>query len=111
MRFHHGSLFERVKSSDLEQIWVPLLQAANYPELYVMGSSGRKRKQVQILNQNDAQMPQFRIYSTYAEIVASRVRSLGPGEFRVWVDPNSSGHELTHGAIAHILSDLASTPD
>ena len=92
---------------DAEQAWIPLIRTANHLEMYVMGASGEGRRQVQLLNHGDMQFPHANARDSYEGIVAERVASLGPGSFRVFVDPQSRGHELSAGSLAHILADIS----
>jgi hypothetical protein len=93
---------------DFEQRHPDLLQTANYLEMYVMGSAGEGRRQLQVINQFDESFSGHGLkHRTYESIVQERVRKLGPGEFKVFLD-DSGGvkHVLADGTILHIVDEL-----
>jgi hypothetical protein len=109
---------------DCEQFLDAFYQIAGYPDLYVMGSYGSDRKQVQILNrlddccfgraQHDAAatgMSYVQAMRTYEAQVRQVMFTLGferfSGTFRLEIDDAPPGHMISHNAIVNvILSEL-----
>jgi dienelactone hydrolase len=107
---------------DAEQTFASLYKIAGYPDLYVMGASGAGRKQVQILNRRDSccfgekQHDAAQLGITWEAAVRSyetEVRNTldhlaSRGSFRVAIDEESTGHMISHHAIAdEILPELS----
>jgi hypothetical protein len=107
---------------DAEQTFASLYKIAGYPDLYVMGASGAGRKQVQILNRRDSccfgekQHGAAQLGITWEAAVRSyetevrhTLNHLGNrGSFRVAIDEESTGHMISHHAIAdEILPELS----
>ena len=91
---------------DFEQTEPSLYRIANYLELYVIGSSGEGRRQVQVLNRFDSCCFNGPRFQTYEEIVARRVQSIGPGSFRVFLDESHHEHKISPVALAEIERDI-----
>ena len=91
---------------DYEQSAPEIYNVVNYLELYVLGSSGPGRKQLQILNQFDTCCFSGTKSETYHHIVRDRVRDLGPGEFEVFLDASHKEHIISDDAMQQILSEL-----
>lgn len=95
---------------DFEQHYVALIKAANYLELYVIGSVGKNRKQIQIINQYDSVAAHGIKYRTYASVVSEKIDKIGlGGSFRVVLDPDNPDHSISPRALEFILDDLDST--
>jgi len=107
-------------AGDAEQNTGGLYEIAGYPDLYILGSAGKGRKQVQILNANDTCC--FAAGSVRPDAVPadalrgyeSRVRAalsaLG-GSFRLEIDEHSSGHMISEWALHNIiLPELGTAP-
>jgi hypothetical protein len=127
LRFNTGIPCEQPPSSpcgnsigDLEQTLPAFYQIAGYPDLYVMGSYGSDRKQVQILNrlddccfgrwQHDAAATGkswVEAMRSYEAQVRQVMFTLGSGTFRLEIDDAPKGHMISHNAIVNvILSEL-----
>jgi hypothetical protein len=105
---------------DTEQTKEDFYQKAGYPDLYVMGSYGFGRKQVQILNRHDtccfgeAEHDAAATGMSYDEAMRSyeaRVRqvmfTLGYGTFRLEIDEAAPIHMISRNTIENvILSEL-----
>jgi pimeloyl-ACP methyl ester carboxylesterase len=83
---------------DLEQYHPGLYSIADYLDLYILGSYGRGRAQLQVLNQFDSCCFAGVRFLTYEDIVKDVVRSLGAGEYGIFLD---SSHR------SHLISDYA----
>jgi hypothetical protein len=101
---------------DLEQFDPGFYTIAGYPDLYVLGSHGRNRRQVQILLQKDdccfgsaqhdatkAAGPYIDAMREYETRVQESLTKLGPGNFRVEIDETAPTHMISHHAIEKIL--------
>jgi pimeloyl-ACP methyl ester carboxylesterase len=84
----------------------PFYAIANYYDLYIMGSYGPGRKEVQILNQYDSCCfagVRFRVYQDY---IKDAVNALGSGSFNVFLSTTNSDyqHEYTHMVSSYALT-------
>lgn len=114
-------LYLRIGGSvgDLEQYLDEFYQLAGYPDLYVLGSSGPGRKQVQILNRRDdccfgeAQHDARRTGSSYEDAYRAYERrvqqALGKqGEFRLVIDETAPRHMISAEAVRIMLREMKS---
>ncbi len=98
---------------DQEQSLPDLYSIAGYPDLYVLGSYGTGREQVQILNRDDsccfgqAQEANPDDYDddirTYEFGVRKTLESLNAGHFRLEVDEASTHHQISRQALHGII--------
>lgn len=104
---------------DVEQTLPAFYRIAGYPDLYVLGSAGAGRRQVQILNRRDdccfgvAQHQGAVSYDdalrTYERQVQARLGELGPGAFRLEIDETAPNHQISpHASQSLILPELKS---
>jgi hypothetical protein len=105
---------------DLEQTLDAFYRIAGYPDLYVMGSYGFGRKQVQILNRRDnccfgqdehdpiaTGMSWVEAMRSYEAQVRQVMYTLGSGTFRLEIDEAAPVHMISHNTIVNvILSEL-----
>jgi len=83
---------------DAEQHQDSMLAIADYLDLYILGSTGSRRAQLQVLNQFDTCCFYGVRYRTYDTIVEGIVKSMRGGKFDVFLD---SSH------VSHLISDFA----
>ncbi|MBK1664583.1 alpha/beta hydrolase [Rhodospirillum rubrum] len=88
-----------------EQYYPPLVQAADYLELFVLGAVGRGRGQVQFFGQYDRCCQNNRLSELYAPAVRAAVDRLG-GFFYTHINDKSPDHRINEDYIALILGDL-----
>jgi hypothetical protein len=106
---------EHGQPTDGEQ-WDPgFYHIAAYRDLYVLGSYGAGRRQVQILNrrdnccfgeaQHDQQLPLNFGDSVraYERAVRAALKGLGPGSFRVEIDEASTSHMISWNAVVGVI--------
>jgi hypothetical protein len=91
---------------DYEQTIPELQSIANYLELYLLGSLGEHRKQLQIINQNDPCCMGGEAFKAYEGTVNDRTRSLGGGSFAVYLDTKNRNHSISSDAMSVILHDI-----
>ena len=91
---------------DYEQYVPEVYRIANYLELYILGSYGEHRQQVQILNEFDDCCFSGTGYLSYENVVAERVEQLGEGSFRVILDSSHKEHKISDPMIEQILHIL-----
>jgi hypothetical protein len=91
---------------DFEQRVPGLYQRANYLELYLMGSFGANRSQLQILNEFDACCFGGRGFNSYESILKDRLRLLGEGRYGVYLDSSHRLHQVSPEAMNVILDYL-----
>lgn len=101
---------------DREQFEPSFYGIAGYPDLYILGASGRGRKQVQILNrrddccfgqtQHDAKSSGL-AYADAMRDYESRVRAalngIRRGSFRLEIDESAPSHMISHHAIEAVM--------
>lgn len=80
---------------DYEQTLPDLYQIANYPELYIMGSCGEGRRQLQILNKYDSCCFAGIKYRTYENAVRKVVKRSGTGKFEIYLDDTHKEHKIS----------------
>jgi hypothetical protein len=101
---------------DREQYEPTFYGIAGYPDLYVLGSHGRGRKQVQILVRRDdccfgeAQHDVKSSGSNYTDAmrayetrVRDALRQTGRGSFRLEIDETAPSHMISHHAIDNMI--------
>ncbi len=106
---------------DREQFETSFYRLAGYPDLYVLGSHGRHRRQLQIVirrddccfgeAQHDAQatgQSYDRAMHQFERTTQQALSRLGPGSFQVAIDEVAPSHMISHHALAAlILPELA----
>ena len=98
---------------DAEQTLQEFYRIAGYPDLYVLGSFGRGRMQVQILNRKDdccfgeAQHrgpPSYdEAVRAYAKRVQERLEQLRSGSFRLEIDEVAPRHLISTNASSNVI--------
>jgi len=91
---------------DYEQGVPDIYRIANYLELYIMGSYGSGRRQLQILNEFDACCFRGTGFKSYLDIVKNRVESLGAGSYDIFLDSTHRLHQISPKALEIIFEDL-----
>ncbi len=91
---------------DYEQKVPEFYRIANYLELYIMGSYGDGRSQLQILNEFDACCFRGTGFRTYKDIVINWVQSLGAGSYDVFLDSTHRLHQISPKALEVIFEFL-----
>lgn len=91
---------------DYEQNAPELYKTVNYLELYVLGSHGKNRKQLQIINKHDSCCFAGVKCQTYKDIVRTRVHQLGDGEYDLFLDDSHKKHLISDVAVSRILDEL-----
>ena len=91
-------LSSEVEIGDYEEALPDFYRIANYPELYILGSYGEGRHQVQILNYYDPCCFGGVGYRTYEAVVIQALAALGPGRFEVYLDNSHGGHAISETA-------------
>ena len=92
---------------DWEQNEPRLYEVCNYLELYMLGSYGNERKQLQIINKYDPCCFGGNRSAAYKDEVRLRVRNLGLGEFDVFVDDTHRDHKISPSAMRRMITELA----
>ena len=91
---------------DYEQTIPELYSIANYLDLYILGSAGEHRRQLQILNKYDPCCFSGESFRSYESVVNQRVQSLGEGGFAVYLDTKNREHSISADAFQAILDDV-----
>jgi len=115
-----GSIPLYLRSGDSigdEEQWLSrFYQVAGYPDLYILGSHGLGRKQIQILNRRDdccfgeSQHDPTRTGMTYDEAmrgyesrVQSALHNLGSGFFHLEIDEVAPYHMISQNALVNVI--------
>lgn len=99
--------FDNLKNSgDYEQILPELYRITGYLDLYILGSVGENRKQLQIFNENDPCCFSGTGYKTYENLVKQSVNDFSSGEFEIFLDENNKKHSISDQSLKKILDDL-----
>lgn len=101
---------------DREQIEPSFYKIAGYPDLYILGTAGRSRKQVQILVERDdccfgqaqhdaksAGMAYADAMREYERRVQAALKEIKSGSFRLEIDDTAPSHMISHHAIEKII--------
>lgn len=91
---------------DYEQTIPELNSLASYLDLYILGSFGEHRKQLQIMNKRDPCCFAGELSRTYEGVVNDRVRALGGGTFAVYLDTKNQAHSISSDAFTMMLADI-----
>ena len=91
---------------DYEQTVPELYTTVNYLELYILGSYGENRKQLQIINLYDSCCFAGMKWKTYKDIVRKRVQQLGVGDFDLFLDDSHKDHLISEMALRQIFDKL-----
>lgn len=91
---------------DYEQTVPDLYRIANFPELYVLGSYGEGRRQLQVLNQFDTCCFYGVKYQVYEGAVKEAVGDLKLGSFAVLSDTTHRQHKISAYALEMIALDM-----
>ena len=101
---------------DREQFEPSFYRLAGYPDLYILGSHGHRRKQVQILVRRDdccfgaaqhdakaAGLPYADAMREYETRVRNALEKIGDGSFRLEIDEKAPSHMVSHWTIEDVL--------
>lgn len=91
---------------DWEQNIPELLRKSNYLEMYILGSYGEGRKQVQIINKYDACCFAGTKWKTYYSEVSDRVKNLNKGDWDLWLDDTHKEHKVSEYILQDILGEI-----
>lgn len=91
---------------DYEQILPDFYRISGYLDLYILGSVGENRKQLQIFNQNDPCCFSGNGFTTYENIVKNSVNQFDSGSFEVFLDTNNIKHSISDDSLRKILEDM-----
>jgi hypothetical protein len=90
---------------DYENTIPAIYNSVNYLDLYILGSYGAGRKQVQITNQFDACCFAGVKWKTYVGAVESRMHELGSGEYDLFMDSSHGEHKISDVALERMLRE------
>lgn len=92
---------------DFEQTFPDLYENIDYLDLYIMGSSGSNRGQLQVLNQFDSCCFAGSKNLFYEKEIAEIASSLG-GKFSVYLDDSHKSHLISPAALERIFHEIDS---
>ena len=93
---------------DYEQTLPDLYRTVNYLELYIMGSYGEGRSQLQIFNKYDPCCFSGNNYVYYEEIIKNKIAELNHGKFSIFSDDTHREHQISENSLKQILEELKS---
>ena len=83
-----------------------LYSITNYEELYVLGSYGENRRQIQILNEYDDCCFSGTRHTFWMEDVKDVVKKLGKGEYDFYLEQDTRTHKVSKIAMDVILTSI-----
>lgn len=104
-RYYPGSIGDR------EQMISALYDArASYLDLYILGSYGAGRKQIQVNNQYDNGCFYGVSHTTWVSNVKKALATTGPGSYDFFLDPAPRSHEISKNAIERVIDPALGIP-
>ena len=94
------------EGGDYEQILPELYRTVNYLELYILGSYGEGRGQLQVFNKYDSCCFAGVKYKAYEKEIKNIISDLGAGYFDVFLDDTHREHKISEAALKIIINDL-----
>ena len=94
------------KVNQPEHFYRPMLQAANYLDMFVLAAAEPGRRQLQIFNRFDRCCWRNTKARLYEPAVKSVVRGIDGGEFLVDIDETHADHKVSSHTLNRIVSDL-----
>lgn len=91
---------------DYEQMVPSLYKTVDYLDLYIMGSYGESRGQLQVFNKYDPCCFSGTGFTTYENHVKQTISTLGEGEFDIFLDENNKKHNISEEALKMILENM-----
>lgn len=96
---------------DFEQTYEKLYSRINYLDMYIMGSIGEHRKQIQVLNKYDPCCFNGNYYESYDYIISQKVGEFEKGYFDVFIDSTHFEHKISDFALTKINDVMNSAPN
>ena len=93
---------------DFEQTYPELYKEVNYLDLYLLGSIGKDRKQVQILNQYDPCCFYGLVSRHYEPYINEVIMEFENGSFKVIIDSTHKEHKISGFALEKIFEEMNS---
>lgn len=93
---------------DFEQTFPQLYTKINYLDLYILGSTGEDRSQLQISNKYDPCCYGGEDYKKYDSFLKSHIESFEYGDFEVLSDSTHKEHQISNWALNQIFDKLNS---
>jgi hypothetical protein len=93
---------------DAEQHDHRIFAHVSYPEIYVLGSNGKHRSQVHILNQYDPCCFKAEAGKYYKKAICEKINYLKSGEFIFLADSTEKSHTISEYALNYIIEHLTS---
>jgi len=97
---------EQVGWEYYEQMLPQFHRIITYPELYVLGSYGNNRRQLQIVSKCESCGFSGIDPEDYQGAVKSTLKQLGQGIFNVFLDEIHTGNDISPAAVRKIINDL-----
>ncbi len=101
---------------DREQFLDSFYRRAGYPDIYVMGAFGVRRKQIQVLNRYDdvafgerqhdtvkVGIPFKAAVKEYEKKVRAALKKAGSGSFKVYIDETAQRHMISDTALEQVI--------
>jgi len=93
---------------DYEQIVPKLYSTVGYLDLYIMGSYGDNRSQLQIFNKYDPCCFSGLGFQTYEFEIKNLILKLEKGKFNIFLDEINKKHSISDSSLDVILNDMKS---
>ncbi len=91
---------------DFEQVYEAVYSKVDYLDMYIMGSTGANRLQMQILNKFDPCCFDGDDYKEYEAVVSANVKKFPQGDFSVYFDSVNKEHMISDAALDKVEKKL-----
>jgi hypothetical protein len=91
---------------DFEQVYPPLMQSADYLDLYILASVGKNRSQMQILNLHDPCCFNGYEYQLYHSFLSSEILKYQSARFSLISDSLNKNHSISDMALNLIIREV-----
>jgi hypothetical protein len=87
---------------DFEQVYEEIYSRVDYLDMYVLGSVGKNRRQLQVYNKYDPCCFDGEDYKAYQSEVAAVVSEFSDGKFGVFPDTHNRNHDISDESLHEI---------
>lgn len=91
---------------EYETSHLSLYNIVNYPDLFIMGSTGKNKEQIKILNKFDNCCYYGLSYTTFEKTIQNSINKLGNGKFIIHLDETHSTHKISENSLDIIQNEI-----
>jgi len=98
--------YSKKSYGDFEQDYPELYKKVNYLDLYLLGATGKGRKQIQVLNEKDPCCFDGTFSDHYEPFVKEAVKEIGTGMYNVVRDKENPEHCISEFSLGKIFAEI-----